>query len=249
MSGGATDDRRRSDEDQAVLKTLEHSYTNPLIREAREAQDRLLRPRYEGKSLRFADIGCGTGYHGSIFGPSAEAYHGFEISPATAEIARNRWAEEGVAAARVTVGDVATADLDPEGYDVAFCLYFTPGNFRDPSDDLGLYTDGYLDRNPVFVEVFGRFVRALRPGGRLFMCVYRDVPAAEEAQWDFYLNTGQHPITPRGTRFVATRERFWSVRFTRESMLSNLAACGVEAEQVEFHELNPIAWLVEVRVP
>ena len=30
-----------------------------------------------------------------------------------------------------------------------WCLYFTPGNFREASADLSLYTDAYLDRNPV----------------------------------------------------------------------------------------------------
>ena len=45
---------------------------------------------------------------------------------------------------------------------------------------------------------------------------------------------------------MATEENFWSVRWTKESMLSNLRAFGIEPEQVVFNDLNEIAWLVEV---
>ncbi|MBT8144098.1 MAG: hypothetical protein KJO55_05310, partial [Gammaproteobacteria bacterium] len=127
------------------------------------------------------------------------------------------------------------------------CMYFTPGNFRDVSDDLSLYTDDYLDHNPVFTKIVGRFYRRLRPAGCLLLTVYRDNEAAEQAQWDLYRNSQQEPVTPRGSRFVATREGFWSARWTRASMLSNLRDAGIADDGVEFHELNTIAWLVEIR--
>lgn len=53
-------------------------------------------------------------------------------------------------------------------------------------------------------------------------------------------------MTPPGGRFVATAEGFWSARWTKKSMLSNLAACGIAAERVVFNQLNRIAWLVEI---
>lgn len=80
----------------------------------------------------------------------------------------------------------------------------------------------------------------------MFLTVYKDVPEAEEAQIDFYEHTDQHVVTSRGGRFVATAENFWSARWTEESLLSNLKACGIIESDVMFHDLNHIAWLVEI---
>jgi hypothetical protein len=46
---------------------------------------------------------------------------------------------------------------------------------------------------------------------------------------------------------VATAEGFWSARWTQDRMISNLSACGISRENVDFHELNAIAWLVEIK--
>lgn len=236
----------RESEDQAVQQTLTASYCPPPIREARERQDEILIARFRGQPYTIADVGCGTGYHGSIFAPSCRLYHGFEIAPEIAAIARDTWEKEGLDNAILFLGDVAEADLDDDFYDLVFCLYFTPGNFRGESDDLQRYTDAYLDRNPGFIDVFSRFYKAMKPGGFMFLTIYKDVPEAEAAQIDFYEHTGQHVITPKGSRFVATAEGFWSARWTRASVLSNLSACGIGESNVVFHDLNTMAWLIEI---
>ena len=185
--------------------------------------------------------------HGLIFGPASIAYHGYEFSPPLAEIARESWVNAGLEQAKLIFGDLADAEPERDFYDLVYCLYFTPGNFRDVSDDLETYTDAYLDRNPAFIRIFSKFYAALKKGGQMFLTVYKDVPAAEAEQRDFYRKTGQQVLTAPGSRFVATREKFWSVRFTRESMLSNLSASGITAENVLFHDLNEMSWLVEIQ--
>lgn len=239
-------DAVRDSEDQAVRQTLTSSYCPDAIREARERQDAILLERFQGLPCTIADIGCGTGYHGALFAPSCRLYHGFEIAPEIAAMARETFRQAGLDKAEVFLGDVAEAALEDAFYDLVFCLYFTPGNIRDESEDLRLYTDAYLDRNPRFIRVISRFYQAMTTGGSMLLTVYKDVPEAEAAQIDFYEHTGQHVVTPRGARFVATEERFWSVRWTRESMLSNLSGCGIGERQVVFHDLNAIAWLVEI---
>lgn len=236
----------RESENQAVKFALTSDYCPPAIQEARDRQDEILIERFKGQPLAIADVGCGTGYHGSIFGPGAKLYHGYEISPEIAEIATTHWREEGLDHARLYLGNVAEATPEPERYDIVFCLYFTPGNFRDPADDLDFYTDEYLDHNPFFIKVFTRFYRALKPGGRMFLTVYKDVPEAEDAQWDFYAHNGWTVLTQPGARFVSTAERFWSARWTRDSLNSNLTACGIDKQDIHLHDLNHIAWLVEV---
>jgi SAM-dependent methyltransferase len=237
----------RAREVSAVQRTLESSYCPPAIADARKKQDALLTERFRGNRYRMADIGCGNGYHAILFAESSDLYHGFEISPELADKARTSWRNAGLSHADVFIGDVADADLLDDFYDVVLCLYFTPGNLRDRSSDLSIYTDEYLDRNPYFIRVMSRFRHATRVGGSLFLTVYRDTPETEAAQIDFYEKTGQHVITPRGSRFVATEEGFWSARWTEQSIMSNLTACGYQPSDISLTELNEIAWLVEAR--
>ena len=46
---------------------------------------------------------------------------------------------------------------------------------------------------------------------------------------------------------MATAEGFWSARWTKDSVMSNLTACGIRVENIAFYGLNPIAWLVEIK--
>lgn len=237
----------RESEARAVLKSLESSYCPAPIKEARERQDEILIERFRGLPYAVADIGCGTGYHGAIFAPTCRLYHGFEISGHIGKIAQERWRNQGLNNVELFLGDVARAETPDNFYDLVFCLYFTPGNFREPSADLSLYTDAYLDRNPSFIAIFSNFYRSLKPGGVMFLTVYKDVPEAEDAQIDFYEHTDQHVVTPRGGRFVATAENFWSARWTEHSLLSNLKACKIAERDVILRDLNHIAWLVEIK--
>ncbi len=237
----------RESEDAAVKRTLESSYIPQAIRDARQRQDQLLAERFWRGRYRIADIGCGDGYHAVMFRGVCDLYHGYEISPAIAETARTRWRDEGISNAEVFVGDAAKANLENESYDLVLCLYFTAGNLRDKSADLSLYTDAYLDRNPRFIRIMARFYKALNRGGSMFLTIYKDVPDALAAQIDYYTNTGQHVVTATESRFVATAEGFWSVRWTKDSVLSNLTECGIRPADVLLHDLNAIAWLVEVK--
>lgn len=234
-------------EDKAVYGSLFGEYINPLIRQARERQDEFLLQRYKGQKLDIADLGCGDGYHASLFAPPGGRYDAFEFAEEMARLARERFTREGLKNATLYEVDLAQFKPEADAYDLVWCLYFTPGNFRDRFDDPAKYTDDYLDKNPVFIGIFSRFYEALRSPGHMYLCVYKDKPETEAAQWDFYLKTDQHPVTPRGSRFVLTKEGFWSARWTKQSMLANLDQCGIQAKQVIFHDLNDIAWLVEIR--
>ena len=233
-------------EDEALQQTLMSSYCPIPIKQARERQDGMLLQRLRHNVYTIADIGCGNGYHAVLLAASTCMYHGFEVSSALAEAARALWRKEHIDKARVFVGDAALATPEEALYDVVLCLYFTAGNIRDRSENLQLYSDAYLDRNPCFIQVISRFHRAMKAGGCMFLTLYKDVPEAEAAQVDYYEHTGQHVVTPSGSRFVATAEGFWSARWTRDSLLSNLDACGIRPDAVAWNDLNGIAWLVEV---
>lgn len=235
----------RTDEHEATHRALFAEEPPALLARARERQDQILRARFAGRILRIADLGCGDAYHANLLAPY-ELYHGFELAPQMAQMARTRVRSENLQRARIIEGDLLDAQVEERFYDLVVCLYFTPGNLRDVSEDLALYDDEYLDHNPVFTAIVARFWRALRAGGRMLLCVYRDCAQAEAVQYALYERSGQHVVSERGQRFVATREGFWSARWTRASMLSNLDDAGIDAGAVTFHELNEIAWLVEV---
>ncbi|MBM80704.1 MAG: hypothetical protein CMJ78_08940 [Planctomycetaceae bacterium] len=217
------------------------------IKQARELQDKFLLEQLQPGPFKIADIGWGNGYHADLFSAVCELYHGFEISPQIAQTARELWMTNGIENAEIFDGDVAAVSLSRDFYDFVFCLYFTPGNLRDKSDDLAMYNDEYLDQNPQFIRILSQFYEAIKPGGSMYLTIYQDVPEAEAAQYDYYENTGQNVATPPGSRFVATKEGFWSVRFTKDSLLSNLSAFGIDSSAVIFNELNEISWLVEVK--
>jgi SAM-dependent methyltransferase len=233
-------------EHRTVQKTLREDYTPGVILEARRLQDEFIVEKYKFKKIDIADIGSGDGYHGEMFAPFCRSYTGFEISPEMAKYARARWQKLGLQNTKIFVGDATEARLQPGSFDVVWCLYFTPGNIRDQRDDLAKYDDAYLDKNPRFIALVRTFYRALRSGGQMLLTIYKDVAEAEKAQIEFYRNTGQTVITPAGSRFVATVENFWSARWTKASMLSNLAAAGISPSDVTFHSLNSISWLVEI---
>lgn len=235
----------REYDSESVQKTLDNSYVPKPILDARLKQDEFLLERFKGKPLTIADIGCGDGYHGEIFAPDCVAYDGFEISEAMTQKTNERWADNGLKNAKVLQCDAGSVKLQPNHYDVAWSLYFTSGNFRDELK-LEEYTDDYLNRNSAFIRIISNFHKALKPGGRLLLTVYKDRPETEEAQRTFYQKTGQTLVTSPGSRFVSTQENFWSVRWTQASMLSNLKACGIEPNQVTFHDLNEVSWIVEI---
>ncbi|MDD4352542.1 MAG: class I SAM-dependent methyltransferase [Candidatus Gracilibacteria bacterium] len=156
--------------------------------------------------------------------------------------------------ALIVEGDAAKAKMSPEIYDRVICCFFTSGNFRD--EDRKVYDKQYLDRMGKFIEIYNNFYGALKPGGKIFFSIYRGDEEsnsfAERTQRDFYRKCGLDLITGVGSPFVATRQgNFWSRRWTKESVLKNLAYCGISADQVSFHKLGKgdIGWMVEIRKP
>ncbi|HWL85491.1 MAG TPA: class I SAM-dependent methyltransferase, partial [Polyangiaceae bacterium] len=229
-------------ENATVRKTLDIGIrTSSPISESAENEIALLERRlselFAGQTIRIADIGCGDGRHALRFARGIEAanlqckkYVGFEISSAMVEQARKRVAEARLEHVAIVEGNALTADLVEAPYHVAWCLFFTAGNLRDLGLPLEAYDDAYLDKNPAFSGVVRRFYESLVPGGRLFFTIYKDVPLAEQAQHTVYEQCGMTVITRPGNRFVATNEGFWSVRWTRESVLSNLSESRIPPE-------------------
>ena len=119
------------------------------------------------------DIGCGTGTTllrlAAAVGPSGRAL-GVDISEQQLTLARRRIAEAGTAQASVVLHDAATYQFPAAGFDLAFTR-FGVMFFADP------------------VAAFTNIRRALKPGGRLALAVFR--PGTD--------NPGPPRASPRST--------------------------------------------------
>lgn len=232
-------------DDPGVRKTLDSVNAPWLIRSARQAQDELLRRRYEHRAIRIADIGCGEAYLADVFAAECRLYHGYEVSPEMVTRARERCAK--FPNVEIIAGDARQAKLASDTYDVVWCTYFTGGNLREPRAVLSEYDDLYLRENRYFIDVMRRFFATLAEGGALLLTLYKDTPQAEAAQRSFYARTDQLVLSDVGSRFVATDRGFWSARWSKRRVRAHLEKAGVPRKHVSFVDLNEIAWLVEAR--
>lgn len=106
------------------------------------------------------DIGCGTGTTllrlAEAVGPAGQVL-GVDISEQQLAVARQRIGAAGAIQARVVLDDAATHDFPPAAFDLAFTR-FGVMFFADP------------------VAAFSNIRRAMKPGGRLALTVFRPGP-------------------------------------------------------------------------
>jgi ubiquinone/menaquinone biosynthesis C-methylase UbiE len=138
----------------------------------------LLAPQHGERAL---DIGCGFGdtteQLAALIGPESEAL-GVDAAPRFIEHARAAAAEHGVANARFMVADVQT--MEPrESYDIAFSRFGT-----------------MFFANPV--AAMRNVRRALSPGGRLVMTVWRN---RADNDWIYRAQTIVEGIVERPTEY------------------------------------------------
>ena len=124
------------------------------------------------------DIGCGTGTTvlrlAEAVGPGGTVL-GVDISEQQLALARRRLQAAGVAQARVVLDDAATHDFPPATFDLAFSR-FGVMFFADP------------------VAAFSNIRRAMKPGGRLALAVFR--PGPENPWTTASVAAIRHLVTP-----------------------------------------------------
>ena len=113
-------------------------------------------------------------------------------------------------------------------YDMIITTWFTPGNFYpedfpfDAWQGSGQQLD--LSRNEKFQQVFADAFSLLHPGGEIILgSCYMDNDNNRKKQEAFYTKMGMTVITSAADSFTATKEGFWSQRFTREQIFNYLS--------------------------
>ncbi len=136
-------------------------------------------------------------------------------------------------------------------YDLVICTWFTPGNFYPDDFSFETYASsaGRLDlaRNKKFETIFGSAYNLLNPGGELLLgACYIDNESTRLKQEESYAKMGMTVITSAEDSFTATREGFWSQRFTKEKMIQYLSFAL--PEKISFTPLDTYDYAMQVRV-
>ena len=107
-------------------------------------------------------------------------------------------------------------------YDLIITTWFTGGNFFDPLFPFHNYeTTTRLDLsfNPAFDLVFNQAYKMLLKGGYIVLgALYKDNETTRIKQENFYKKIGMEVITGPEEKFTATRQGFWSQRFSEEKL-------------------------------
>lgn len=128
-------------------------------------------------------------------------------------------------------------------YDLALCTYFTSGNFYpngfsfETGEDGKLKNSPDLEQNDSFQRVFQSAYNLLSQGGQLVLgSTYIDNDATRKKQEEFYEKSGMTVITRPEDSFTATKEGFWSQRFTGQRLRRYFN--WVKPDNIEFRPLD-----------
>lgn len=214
--------------------------------------------RRTGTPLSVLDIGIGDARVPNHLSGIEEVWqcvaHWYGIDNAAAcvqlasEVVAGRHLEDTVS---VHLFEAADLDQWEQRHDLVVTTWFTAGNFYPAGFPFAIYgSDGEkldLERNPSFERIFSAAWSLLRPGGELVLgSCYLDNDTTRQRQEDAYRKMGMQVITSARDSFVATREGFWSQRFTREKIIRY---CSFAApEQILFTPLDTYDYAVQVRI-
>lgn len=138
-----------------------------------------------------------------------------------------------------------------EKYDLIITTWFTAGNFCPSNFPFETYgTTSYridLTENKRFENIFSSAYNLLNSGGEIVIgSCYIDNEITRKKQEAFYQQLGMNVITNAEDSFTATREKFWSQRFTTNKLLHYLHF--VAPEKIIFTVLDNSNFAMQVRI-
>lgn len=231
---------------EEVERTLNDNFLTGALRNARKREIELLQEELVilhdlfKTPLRIFDIGIGDGYVPLKFDrkiwSDIDSYIGIDNSARELEHCESNIRDLKFSE-KVKLFEFDAVNLDYPSFHqkhllpfhAVICTYFTPGNFRpdniniaeDRFGQIAPYPAQSLKPNKKFQRVFSDAYKLLCRGGKLILgSTYIDSTATRKKQEEFYKNCGMHIITTEKDEFTATREGFWSERFTDEKIYS-----------------------------
>ena len=155
-------------------------------------------------------------------------YDGTDNAMACVDISNNVIAELGIE------NKVTALFLDAENlhrsdkkYDMVITTWFTAGNFYPDDFPFDTYQGSGkrldLTTNKKFTTIFRNAYNLLNDGGEIVIgACYKDNNSTRLKQEESYRKMGMTVITDEQDSFTATKDSFWSQRFTKEKLFSYL---------------------------
>ncbi|HEX7906051.1 MAG TPA: hypothetical protein VF487_19395 [Chitinophagaceae bacterium] len=144
-------------------------------------------------------------------------------------------------------------DLDKwnKKYDMVITTWFTAGNFYPENFPFENYKDSGqrldLTTNKKFTAIFTNAFNLLNPGGEIVIgACYKDNDTTRLKQEESYRKMGMTVITDEKDSFTATRDQFWSQRFTKEKIFNYLPL--IPKENFIFTSLDTYEYAMQVRI-
>ena len=136
-------------------------------------------------------------------------------------------------------------------HDIVITTWFTAGNFYPDDFAFDTYKNSGnrldLKTNEKFTAIFKNAYELLNPGGEIVIgACYLDNDATRLKQEESYQKMGMTVITDKDDSFTATREGFWSQRFTKEKLYNYLSF--VDPSKISFTPLDTYNYAMQVRI-
>jgi len=136
-------------------------------------------------------------------------------------------------------------------YDLVITTWFTAGNFYPADFPFETYNESGqridLSKNEKFEKIFWNAYNLLEPQGEIVIgACYIDNNRTRKKQEAFYKKLGMAIITDELDSFTATKERFWSQRFTQQKIYEYLHF--VLPEKISFTPLDTYEYAMQVRI-
>ncbi|GAC1420221.1 MAG: hypothetical protein NVS9B7_15370 [Flavisolibacter sp.] len=210
------------------------------------------------KTLSILDIGIGTARIVKHLSGIKEIwdkishYHGIDNSDSCLSISKKviqeLKIEKKVSVSLLEADQLFTLNAN---YDLIITTWFTPGNFYPLNFPFETYKNSNdkidLTENPRFQKIFYKAYQLLNIGGSLLLgSCYIDNDANRIKQEYFYKKLGMEIITDAKDSFTATKQGFWSQRFTKEKLKRYFNF--VSPDKIIFTPLDTYNFALQVRI-
>ena len=129
--------------------------------------------------------------------------------------------------------------------------WFTAGNFYPDDFPFDRYKESGtrldLTTNKKITAIFSKAYNLLHPGGEIVIgACYKDNKATRLKQEESYQKMGMTVITDEKDSFTATKDQFWSQRFTKEKLYSYLDF--IPEDKFTFADLDTYEYAMQVKL-
>lgn len=179
-------------------------------------------------------------------------YDGTDNAMACVDISNDVIGEFGIED-KVSAFFLDAKDLDKwnKKYDMVITTWFTAGNFYPEDFPFDTYQGSGkrldLTTNKKFTNIFRCAYNLLNDGGEIVIgACYKDNDSTRLKQEESYRKMGMTVITDEQDSFTATKDSFWSQRFTKEKLFSYLDF--IRQNKFTFTSLDTYEYAMQVRI-